>query len=325
MQVALGTKMRWSSMVWGGGGGGSCGAVAQAVAAVTSGQANAVLVYRGLCQGQSRRFGLYTEQRLHGNFVYPFGLFAPPQMLALVVRRHMHLYGTSPESFAEVALSSRANANRNPHAVMHQRALTRDEYFSSRMIADPFRLYDCCLETDGACALIVTTVERARDLDARRIDIAAVAHGSGEGWSSGPLGAHNMPEHTYATSNGVGLAHELYAKAGITASEIDVAQIYDHFSGMVVLALEDFGFCERGAGSDFVLSGAIRWPNGSLPINTHGGNLSEAYVHGVSHIIEGVRQLRGVSTSQVVNAKTCLVTGGLGTSPTSALILRAPN
>jgi acetyl-CoA acetyltransferase len=322
MAVALGVpKMRWSSMVWGGGGGGSIAALSQATAAVESGQADTVVVYRGLCQGQSRRFGKANPARPAASFVNPFGLFAPPYMLALLVQRFMHLYPITEMHLAEIALNGRANANRNPKAVMHDKTLTLDEYLNGRWISEPLRLYDCCLETDGACAVVVTTRERARDLKQPMIEVLAAVHGSGPQWGHGPLGSHNMPDADYASSNNRELAKSLYAKAGVTPSDIDTAQIYDHFSGLVLMALEEYGFCGRGESGAFVESGAIRWGSGRLPINTSGGQLSEAYVHGMNLLAEGIRQLRGESTSQVPDARLCLVTGGLGVSPTSSAII----
>ncbi len=323
MQVTLGVpQMRWSSMVWGGGGGGSCAAIAQAAAAIEAGHASTVVVYRGLCQGQSRRFGRFGDGRTHGNFVHPFGLFAPAQMLALLVRRHMHLHPQIEEKhLGMIAVNARANANRNPAAVMHGRPMTMEDYFASRYIAEPLRLFDCCLETDGACAIVVTTKERALDGRKSPVRILASKHGSGPGWGSGPLGSQNMPDEDYDSTNSRRMARELFASAGVTPADIDVAQIYDHFSGMVLMALEEFGFCDPGGSGDFVERGNIAWPNGKLPINTSGGQLSEAYVHGLNVAIEGVRQMRGESTSQVNDAKLCLVTGGLGVSPTSSIII----
>lgn len=321
MQLALGIpRLRWTSMVWGGGGGGSVASLAQACAAVEAGHAETVVVYRGLCQGQYRRFGRHWEGRTYGNFAHPYGLFAPPYMLALVLQRFMHLHGITHDHLAEVALNARANANRNPKAVMYARSLSHDDYFKGRWIAEPLRLYDCCLETDGACAVVVTSLDRARDLRCKPVEVLSTVHGSGPGWGNGALVSHNMPDEDYASTNSRALARELFARAGLQPSDIDVAQIYDHFSGLVLMALEDYGFCGRGESGDFVASGAIR-PDGSLPINTAGGLLSEAYVHGLNLLLEGVRQLRGESTTQIVDARTCLVTGGLGVAPTSGAIL----
>lgn len=323
MQVALGVpQLRWTSMVWGGGGGGSCAAIAQAAAAVQAGHARTVVVYRGLCQGQSRRFGRFGEGRTHGNFVHPYGLFAPAQMLALVVRRHMHLHpGITEEHLGMVAVNARANANRNPRAIMHGKPMTLQDYFASRYIAQPLRLFDCCLESDGGCAIVVTTGSRAHDARTKPVRILATGHGSGPGWGSGPLGSQNMPDADYNSTNSRRIARELFAQAGVTPQDIDTAQIYDHFSGMVLMALEEYGFCGVGESGDFVAAGNIAWQTGKLPINTSGGQLSEAYVHGMNVAIEGVRQLRGESTSQVDDARLCLVTGGLGVSPTSAIII----
>lgn len=323
MQVALGVpELRWSSMVWGGGGGGSIAALSHACSAVESGQANVVVVYRGLCQGQTGRFGKIGQGRIHGhgNFVDPFGLFAPSQMLALLARRFMHLYPITHDHLAEVVLNARANANRNPKAVMYKRPLSREAYFAARWISEPLRLFDCCLETDGACAVVVTTRQRAQDLRPQPVAVLAVGHGSGPGWGSGPLGSHNMPEDDYPSTNSRRLATRLFTEAALKPNDIDVVQFYDHFSPLVLMALEDYGFCGRGESGDFVAAGSIR-SDGKLPINTAGGLLSEAYVHGLNLLTEGVRQLRGESTTQIADARTCLVTGGLGVSPTSGVIL----
>lgn len=313
-------QLRVASMVWGGGGGGSGGSIALASAAIEAGYANYVVAYRGLCQGQGRRFGSFNAGRTHANFVHPFGLFTPAQMLALLVQRYMHLYGATDEHLAEIALSTRAYANRNPHAVMRDKIMTRDDYFASRIITSPFRLLDCCLETDGACAVVLTSLERARDLPGKPVAVLAAAQGTEGAWGSGPFGSHNMPDETYVSANQRGLSAELFERAGVTPGDIDVAEIYDHFTGMVLIALEDHGFCRRGEAAAFVEDGNIR-PSGALPLNTHGGNLSEAYMHGMNHIVEGVRQLRGISPSQVEGAKLAFVAGAPGIAPTSALIL----
>lgn len=322
LQRALGIpRLRFSATVHGGGGGGSCGAVALAAAAVESGQAECVIAFRSLCQGQSGRFGLYDPYGLDVSFAHPFGAFAPVQHLALVVRRHMHEYGTTPEHLGRFAVACRQHAHRNPNAVMGGRPLSLESYLEGRMISDPLRLYDCCLENDGACAVLVTSRARGRDLATRPVDILAAAHGGGAGWGSGPLGSHNQPLADYPSGGAREVARDLYGRAGVGPGDIAVAQIYDNFSGMALMSLEDFGFCGVGESGPFVASGAVDWPNGALPVNTHGGSLSEAYIHGLNHVIEGVRQVRGTSTAQVPDAELCLVSGGPGPSPTSGLIL----
>ncbi|WP_299329550.1 acetyl-CoA acetyltransferase [Parasphingopyxis sp.] len=322
IQAALGIEeLRMSAMLWSGGGGGSCGAVDLAAMAVKSGQAHYVVAMRSLAQGHAGRFGQYDPNWRHASFIHPFGLFAAPQLLALAVRRHMHEYGTTAEQMGAFAIACRTHAQRNPAAIMRSRPMDMASYLASRMIADPFRLFDCCLETNGACAVIVTSWERARDLPGVAVPILSSVHGSSDGWSSGPLGSFNMPLESFASVGAAQLSEALYGKAGLSPSDIDVAQIYDNFTGVAMMAMEDFGLCERGGSGPFCASGAIAWPNGEIPVNTHGGNLSEAYAHGLNHVVEGVRQMRGTSTCQVENAALCLVTGGPGPAPTSALIL----
>jgi len=198
--------------------------------------------------------------------------------------------------------------------------MSMEEYLSSRMVSEPFRLFDCCLENDGACAVVVTTAERARDLRKPAVSVLATAQGAPRGFGHGQYSNVGMPDDDYASAGARKVATRLWARAGLAPADIDVAEIYDHFSGLVLLSLEDFGFCERGEGGPYVASGMLAWPDGSMPTNTHGGSLSEAYIHGLNHVVEGVRQLRGHSTCQVTGAKTCLVTSAAGV-PTSALVL----
>ncbi len=323
MQQALGiAHLRWASMVWGGGGTGSCGALAHASAAVESGQADTVLVMRSIVQRPGGRYGEAGgfSEIPQFDLLAPFGMLMPTSMFAPSVRRYLHDFGLSAEAFAEVALNASANAQRNPRAVMHGQPLTREDYLASRMIADPLRLYDCCQESDGACAVIVTTQERARDLQRQPVRVLAAAQGGDAGWYAATMGTHNMPVADYGGGNAAQLARDLYARAGVGPADIDVAQIYDHFSPAVLWTLENFGFCGRGEAAAFVAAGQIR-PGGKLPLNTAGGMLCEAYIHGLNLLTEAVRQLRGASTTQVPGARTCLVTGGLGTTPTSAAIL----
>lgn len=313
-------NLRFGTMTWGGGGTGTGGAILQAAMAVEMGIADHVVVVRSLCQGQTRRYGQFTGGRYNGNFFAPYGMYSPPLMVAPIVQRYMHDYGVRAEAMGEVAITCRDNALRNPRAVMGKQPLTMDEYLASRMIASPLRLYDCTQENDGACALLVTTLERARDMKRKPVRILAAAMANEAGWGSGILGSHNMPAETYGDGNGKACADLLYDMAGVGPGDVDVAQIYDHFTGLVLMTLENYGFCGRGEAGDFVADGAIR-RDGKLPINTAGGHLSEAYIHGLNHAVEGVRQLRGESTSQVADAEVCLVTAGLAGALHSSVLL----
>ncbi|MDP6980300.1 MAG: hypothetical protein QF570_17150 [Myxococcota bacterium] len=333
-------ELRFSNMVWMPGGGGGCAAVANAAMAVEAGQAEVVVAYRSLCQGQYFRFGQGGPPRENPTlesppptvqqaanpmlaslgFTMPYGLLNAAAAYALPTRRHMHLYGTTSEQLGQIAVTFREHASRNPRAVMGQRPLSLEDHQNSPMIADPHRLFDCCLESDGACAVVVTTEERARDLAKPAVTVMSSAQGTPKGYAFGPFSNASVPDELYATGATESLAKRLYAKAGVGPKDIDVAQIYDHFTGCVLMQLEDYGFCERGEGGPFIESGALAWDSGSLPTNTHGGSLSEAYIHGLNHVVEGVRSLRGESTSQVEGAEVCLVTSA-ACVPSSALIL----
>ena len=324
MQSALGMRqVRFASMVWGGGGTGACGALAHAVAAIQSGQANYVAVFRSMVQRDDQRYGAaggFAEMPEMG-LIAPFGMLSPPLMIAPVAQRYVHDFGLKDGDFAEVALTCRMHAQRNPRAVMHGKPMSRGDYLNSRMIASPLRLFDCCQENDGACALIVTSADRARDLQRGPVRVLAAAQGGDEDWGSGALGAHNMPSNEYGRGNGKRLAKNLFARAGVTPDDVDVAQIYDHFAPCVFMTLENFGFCAAGEAAEFSANGALRFDGGRLPVNTSGGLLSESYIHGLNLVLEAVRQLRNESSAQVRNAQISLVTAGLMASPTSAAIL----
>jgi len=278
--------------------------VTHAAAAIHAGLANVVVIYRGVNGRSGRRYGRgeVTGRRGQGGSAYtePFGLLTPQHNLAMLSRRRMHEFGTTSRQFGWVAVSEREHANRNPRATYYDRPLTIDDHQDSRHIVDPFRLFDCCLETDGGGALVLVSAERARDLQQPPALIRAAVQA---GYS----------ERSFVDTAAVSTAPRLWAQAEVRPSDIDVVQIYDHFAPFVIFALEDYGFVQRGEGGPFVEAGGIRWDGGTLPVNTSGGHLSEAYLQGMNQMIESVRQIRGTSTSQVADAHLSFCDTGIGT------------
>lgn len=296
-----------------------------AIGAILSGQASTVLCFRELNGRSGRRFGRARDAAepvggagSYDEFFAPHGLVTPGQIFALMAQRHFHEFGTRPEHLGHIALACRARANANPAAQMYDRSLSMDEYLAARTIAEPLRLFDFCLETDGAAAVIVTSTERARDLRRPPVLIRAVAQASIPDPQPGVQFPVLMRE-SITSLPAQAVARTLYRRAGLGPEDIDVAQLYDCFTITVLMQLEDWGFCKKGEGGPFAASGALDL-GGSLPINTGGGHLSEGYIHGMNHILEGVRQIRGESTSQVPDAEHCLVTA-TPLPPGSALIL----
>ena len=316
-------ELRFFSEVAYGGGGGPLGSVLLAAMAVATGQAKAVVAFRAMNERSGRgtaRFGQASSAAGAAgasSYMSPYGLFSPAQMVAMAARRHMHLYGTRSEDFAEIALTCRHHANLNPDAIMHGREMTLDDHQNSRMISTPLRLFDCCLETDGGAAIIVTSAERAQDLRKPPVYIASGGLGGGS-WNNRFMVRDLESPESEATVIG----KRIFADAGISHADIDVLFIYDHFTPLVLMAPEEYGFCQRGEGRDFVAKGRLRWPDGALPLNTSGGNLSEGYIHGMQNTIEAVRQLRDVARCQVPDANYAFVSAG-NAVPTSAMILRA--
>lgn len=315
-----------------GGGGGSAGSIGLASAAIVSGHAEVVACVLSLQQAFRRLGAAFAPQGgpsaggAYGyvptpekDFHLPYGLVGPGQTFAMLARRHMHLYGTTREHFAEVAISQRENAIRRPTALMRE-PLTREDYFAARMIADPLCLYDFCMECDGAVAVIVTSAERARDLKHPPAYVLGASHGGAGRWGQAIMW-QNMPDEYFASSGHRPTAKNVYQRAKVGPKDVDVALMYDHFTPMIVMQLEDYGFCPIGEGGRFVADGNIRWKTGSLPVNTHGGNLSEAYIIGMTHVREAVEQIRGTAVNQVEGAEVALVTGGPAALPTSAIIV----
>jgi len=318
-------ELRFFSQV-GYGGGAACATVQQAAMAIATGAAEVVLCYRALNERSGHRFGQVsraavaaaTSAGVDNSWHYPMGLGTPAATVAMIARRYMHDYGATSEDFGRVAVADRRHAAANPRAWFYRRPVTLAEHQASRWIAEPLRLLDCCQESDGAVALVVTSLERARGLPRRPAVIRAAAQGSGPGqfvMTSYYRDELGLPEM------GV-VARQLWRQSGIGPQDVRAAILYDHFTPYVLLQLEELGFCPRGEARHFIADGGIEL-GGRLPVNPHGGQLGEAYIHGMNGIAEGVRQVRGTSVNQVSGDGPVLVTAGTGV-PTSALILTSP-
>lgn len=313
------------------GGGGSAGAVGLATAGLMNEDCRYAVTVMAVQQTPNARLGAIfgaMKPDPENSFLQPSGLVGPGHLMSVLARRHMHLYGSTEDAFAEIVMSSRQNALNRPKAI-RRTLLTKEDYLDSVMLADPLRRLDFCLETDGAVAVITTTADRAKDCRHKPAYIHACAHGASREWGRA-FGWMGMPDPEFSSSGHQFVADRIWDQSGLRASDMDVAMIYDHFSSMVLAQLEDYGFCERGEGNDYVLSGKIRYDaqtrggvNGGIPINPHGGNLSEAYIIGMTHMVEAVEQLRGTAINQVADCELALVTGGPAPIPISSLILRS--
>ena len=306
------------------GGGAPCATVQYAAMAVASGVADYVLCYRAFNERSGRRFGSGVQGRPAGvtaeeaqfSWTSSYGLLTPASWVAMFATRMMHEFGITSEDFGRVAVADRRHAANNPAAHFYQQPITLEDHQNSRWIVEPLHLLDCCQETDGGQAMLVTTVERARDLKQPAVIIEAAAQGMADD-------QHMM--RSFNRSSLVGLpemgtcARQIWETSGLGPDDIKTAVLYDHFTPFVLAQLEEFGFCGRGEAKDFMKDGNIEI-GGRLPINTHGGQLGEAYLHGMNGVAEGVRQVRGTSVNQVDGAEHVLVTGGTGV-PTSAVML----
>jgi acetyl-CoA acetyltransferase len=316
--VGLGDVTYFGEIGYGGGAG--CGAVGHAAMAVATGQCRVAVAWRARKRAaKTSRPWANVNQRLAGQnqWTRTFGLLRPVDEIAMLARRYMHEFGATRDHLANVALAFRKHANRNPNATMKEKTLSREEYMRGRWISEPLCLYDNCLETDGALAVVIVSAERARDLRQRPAYIHSFAQ-------SIPRG-HQVMTNYFCDDPLLGpswaCARLLWEKSDFKPADLRVAQIYDAFSPLIPLSLEGYGFCGRGEGAAYTEGGALEWPAGRLPTNTSGGGMSEAYVHGFNLILEAVRQMRGTSTCQVDAAESCLVTSGEGV-PTSALLVR---
>jgi acetyl-CoA acetyltransferase len=308
------------------GGGAACGTIHQAAMAVATGSAEVVVAYRAFNERSGRRFGagvqdrapMATTEGAHFASYAPVGLLTPAQWVAMFAQRYLHLSGATSEDFGRVAVADRQYAATNPKAWFYGQPITLAEHQASRWIVEPLHLLDCCQESDGGQAIVVVSAERARDLRRAPVIIEAAAQGAG-------AQQENMTSYYRDDLGGLPemgvVARQLWATTGLGPDDIDVAILYDHFTPFVLCQLEEFGFCGRGEAKDFLRDGNIEM-GGKLPVNTHGGQLGEAYIHGMNGIAEGVRQVRGESVNQVPSVDHVLVTAGTGV-PTSGIVLAA--
>lgn len=302
------------------GGGAGCGVVGQAAMAVAAGQCSVAVAWRSRKRGaRTSRPWAGVAQRVGGDqqrWTRPYGLLRPVDEIAVLTRRYMHTYGATRDHLANVALAARRHANANPAATMGHKVMTREDYLAARWISEPLCLFDNCLETDGACAVVITSAERARDLP----QPPALIHS----WAQSLPAQHQTMTNFFCDDPLRGpawaCADKLWSLSEVGPADVDVAQLYDAFSPLVLLSLEGYGFCERGEGGPFTDDGGIEL-GGRLPVNTSGGGMSEAYLHGFNLVVEAVRQVRGSSTNQVPDAEFSLVTSGEGV-PTGAILFR---
>ena len=321
LAAALGIKeLKFSNMFWGGGGGGVCGAVGNASAAVATGMADCVVAFRSLAQGQYARYGRGTGAPLVGgddSFIIPYGVMSPAQRFAMKVTRFMHETGIKQEALRAISLACYHHAQNNPNAVMRGRELDEDKYDASRWIVEPFfHLYDCCQENDGAAAVIVVPADRAKD--ARHDPAYVLACGQGcDHRSAAPV--HNMPN--YPSSHFTKIAPRLYNMAKLGPKDMGIVQCYENFTGGVLMSLVEHGLVKAEEANDFLVKDNLIAPNGVMPLNTSGGNLAECYMHGLELVIEAVRQIRGTAINQVKNKDAAIIMGGPMVTPVSSIIL----
>jgi len=306
------------------GGGAACGTVHQAAMAVASGVADVVVCYRAFNERSGHRFGTGVQGRppvpnaenAQFSWYAPQGLLTPASWVAMFAQRYLHVTGATTEDFGRVAVTDRAHAATNPAAWFFGKPITLEDHQASRWIVEPMRLLDCCQESDGGQALVVTTLERARASARPPAVIRAAAQGAGA--QQDMMTSYYRDDLTRLPEMGV-VARQLWETSGLGPDDIQSAVLYDHFTPFVLYQLEELGFCQWGEAKEFVRDGHLGL-GGRLPTNTHGGQLGEAYIHGMNGIAEGVRQVRGTSVNQVSGVEHVVVTAGTGV-PTSGLIL----
>ncbi len=317
----LGTReLNWSAQVWGGGGGGVAGAFGLASAAILTGQARAVVVFRALVEGSSGRLSAAVMAHHLNDHMVSAGMVAPAQICAMRAQRLFEYHGVPQSVCEELIRANYYHGSRNPEAIAYDKPFDIAEARTSRWIAEPFRLFDCSRENDGAGALLLVSSELAKDLRKPPVKLLSVAQGTQKGW--GDL-LENDDADLYPTAGFGAIRERLYGQAGLTPQDIDVVQLYENFSAQGVASLIDHGFCTYENVAEVIRFDNLVAPGGKLPVNTSGGNFAHGFVHGIGCAVEAVRVLRGESANPVPDARTCLLAGGPGAPTISSAIFGA--
>jgi len=308
------------------GGGAGCGVVLQAVLAIATGVAKNVVVYRAFNERSGHRYGTANRgqptgqgsEQIASSWTNPFGLLTPASKVAMFAQRYMHDFSATSEDFGRISVIDRKHAATNPAAWFYERPITLEEHQQSPWIVEPLRLLDCCQESDGGVAMVITSAERAVDLAQKPVMIAAAAQGIADDQYS--MTSFYRPEEKFVGLPEMSVvARQLYETSGLGPDDIGGAIIYDHFTPLVLPQLEAFGFCGVGEAKDFIRDGNLEL-DGRLPLNPNGGQLGEAYIHGMNGILEGVRQLRDQSCNPIAGVEHMLITAGTSV-PTSGMML----
>jgi acetyl-CoA acetyltransferase len=312
----LWVSTRGGGMVWAG------SAPYEAALAIRAGQASTIVNVFSVAWATQRAEMMGGPGEVHAtelfkqNLEVPFGWFPQPVYFATIARRHMAEYGTTAEQLGAIAVACRRHANLTPAAVMREKPLSLAQYLASPMLCDPFRKEDCCLISDGGGAYVMTSVERARDLRRPLVEVAGVGVGNSR------TGAYWAQQGDFTSTPQVFAAPGGFAMASLRPDDVDVLACYDPFTIVSLMQIEDMGFCKKGEGGPFVAGTTLHFDGGRLPYNTHGGMLSHAYVLGIAHVVEIVRQLRGEAAAQVPNARVGVYGGYTGPQASTLVLVR---
>ena len=315
LMPALGTKsLRYCAMAWTHGGG-IPAAVGVAAQAIYAGQAEIVVVYRAMAEGSNQRLQVaVTEGDTPAQFLVN-GIDMVLQRSAMRSQRMIEHEGVPRSTLEAITLTGYRHAQNNPGSAGYGQIVDHAAYQGSRYISEPYHLFDCSRENDGAAAVIVVSAERAKQMKQKPAYLLSCVMGA-----SATAGSREDNHEPYTSVGFIDLAQRMWEQSGYGPEDVDVAQIYENFTGMAVAAIIDHGFCTTETAGDFITVENLTAPDGKLPINTSGGNIADGFIHGIGLVLEAVRQIRGTSTNQVPGARLSLMAGGPGDSVTSTAL-----